>query len=177
MEWLDLALAVAVGLLGANAFADAAGLPRPQPDSFFWPYLSRVAAGIVLFFLTLTLVRYVFRLGQEIVSSLSTVQSRPAMPITIALLVSGTLCVLAVPILSLLDRASSSPSVSSLTPPDPAGPNPPQAGGAAQVPGTLADGGSSIGVLLRPAVASVVLLIGSAILAVGVWSSLKPPPP
>jgi hypothetical protein len=175
--WLAFAMAAAVGLLGANAFADAAGLTQSDPQhSSPGPMLGRVASGLVLFFLTYSLTRYLFRLGERLVSVLSTVRERPVLPITITLLVCGTLCVLGALGLSLYDGPTSA-SVSTPTVNMAGVPNMPQMGNAMRFSGTVSLVGPSISMLVRPLVTLLTLLLGIALLAVGVWGGLRPPEP
>ena len=86
---LMVALAVAIGMLGANAFMDTAGFDASWHRDG-WPFL----CGLVLFFLSFMLLRFLFQLGTQIVSRLGQVRERPGLPITITLLACGTLCVL-----------------------------------------------------------------------------------
>jgi hypothetical protein len=52
-----------------------------------------VCAG-VLFFLSWMLLRFLFQLGIRVVTHLRQIRERPGLPVTITLLVCGTLCVL-----------------------------------------------------------------------------------
>ena len=84
---LVLAIALTVGIVGANALTDAAGFYRDREPM-------QVLCGIVLFFLTWMGLRFLFQLGTQIVLRLGQVRERPGLPISITLLACGTLCVL-----------------------------------------------------------------------------------
>jgi hypothetical protein len=170
--WLSFALAIAVGLVGANAFADAAGFPQYDMRESVGPFFARALAGLVLFFLTFTLVKYLFSLGARLVSLFGATGERPTLPVTMTILVCGTLCVLGALGLSLLD-ARSSANIATPTISLPGAPNMPQMGDM-RISGSLNVGGSSISALVRPLVTLLTLLVGAALLAVGVWSGLKP---
>ncbi len=159
---LVLALALAIAILGANAFADAAGFYDHPWDKD----PTRLLCGIVLFFLSWMLLRFLFQLGTQIVWRLGQIRERPGLPIAITLLACGTLCVLGALLLAWHGETGSL----NMSP-------------AMNLPGNM-PGGNMIphfdvsmrtsGSLLRPLAVCATLAIGVALLALGVWSSLTP---
>jgi len=88
---LSLVLGLAIGIVGANAFGDAAGFPHPSTtDHEPAGAMLRVLCGTVLFFVSWMLLRFLFQLGFQIVWRLGEVRERPGLPITITLLACGT---------------------------------------------------------------------------------------
>jgi hypothetical protein len=163
--WLPWALALAAGLLGANSFSTAAGFPSASnnPQNGEYAVTGWIVSGVVLAFLTFTVVKYLFGLGERLVQLFSTVSDRPALPIAITLLVCGTLCVLGAVGLPVADGHSETRIL-----------NP-----AVQFPGRefvqFSGGAPSITALLvRPLITILALLIGAALMALGIWASLKP---
>ncbi len=163
--WLPWTLALAAGLLGANSFSTAAGFPSASnnPQNSEYAVTGWIVSAVVLGFLTFTVVKYLFGLGERLIELFSTVYDRPALPIAITLLICGTLCVLGAVGLSVADG----PSQASLLNP------------AMQLPGRefvhFSVGAPSITALLvRPLLTIMALLVGTALLAIGVWGSLKP---
>jgi hypothetical protein len=159
--WLVLAIALVIGIVGANALTDAAGFHGQREPMQF-------VCGIVLFFLTWMGLRFLFQLGTLIVLRLGQVRERPALPITITLLACGTLCVLG----ALLVVWHGDTGVLNMSP-------------AVNLPGNMP--GSDMvshldlsmrttGSLIWPMTVCAALVIGVALLALGVWSSLAPPP-
>ena len=159
---LALALAAAIGILGANAFADAAGFY----DSSWGRDPVRPLCGIVLFVLAWMLLRFLFQLGTQVAWRLGQVRERPGLPITIALLACGTLCVLG----SLLVVWHGDPGGMNLSP---AMNLPKDMPGANMLP-RFDLSMRTTGTLIRPLAVSAALVIGVALLALGVWSSLVP---
>lgn len=89
------ALAAAIGFLGANAFADAAGFPRPRNPNDDAGYVAlRVLCGIVVFIISFVVLAHLFRELRALVGALSRSPDRPAAPIALASLVCGTACVI-----------------------------------------------------------------------------------
>lgn len=159
---LVLALAVAIGILGANAFANSAGFLQPNHEREPLVFL----CGFVLFFLSLMLLRFLFQLGTQIVCRLGQIRERPRLPIAITLLACGTLCVLG-SLLLVWHGDTGSLNMS------PAMNLPGNMPGVEMVP--RFDMSMHIsGSLTRPLVVCAALVIGVVLLALGVWSSLVP---
>jgi hypothetical protein len=162
---LALALALAVGIVGANAFADAAGFH----ETAWGQGPVRPLCGFVLFLLSWMLLRFLFQLGIQIVWRLGQIRERPGLPITITLLVCGTLCVLGALLVVWHGNAGDlnmSPTVNV----------PGNMPGAEMIP-RLDVSMRTTGSLIRPLAVCASLVIGVALLALGVWSSLAPAPP
>jgi hypothetical protein len=167
---LVLALALAIGIVGANALGDAAGFRDASQD---WNIptgtFSRVLCGAVLFLVSWMLLRFLFQVGTQIVGRLGQIQARPGLPITITLLACGTLCVLGALLLVWHGNTGSlnmSPAVNL----------PGNMPGADMIP-RLDLSMRTTGSLIRPLAVCAALVIGVALLALGVWSSLAPGPP
>jgi hypothetical protein len=158
---LVVALAVVIGMLGANAFMDAAGFDASWHRDG-WPFL----CGFVLFFLSFMLLRFLFQLGTQIVSRLGQMHERPGLPITITLLACGTLCVLGSLLLVWHGDSGSLNMSPTMNLPG----NLPGANMATQFGMSVRNSGS----LMRPLAVCAALVIGVALLALGVWSSLVP---
>jgi hypothetical protein len=159
--WLVLAISLVIGIVGANALTGAAGFHNEREPMQF-------VCGLVLFFLTWMGLRFLFQLGTQIVLRLGQVRERPGLPITITLLGCGTLCVLG----ALLVVWHSDTGGLNVSP-------------AMNLPGNMpgADMFSNLdlsmrttGSLSRPMAVCAALVIGVALLALGVWASLAPPP-
>jgi hypothetical protein len=164
-RWLPWTLALAAGLLGANSFSTAAGFPPASNNSPNAEYgvTCWVISAVVLGFLTFTLTKYLFGLGERLFELFSVVHDRPVLPVTITFLVCGTLCVLGALGLSVADGP---PSVT-LSHPAMRVPGPEFAPFSAGAPSITA-------LLIRPLVTILSLLVGTALMALGVWASLKP---
>jgi hypothetical protein len=166
---LVLALALAIGIVGANAFADAAGFHDAALDHKGEPtpgMLLRVLCGFVLFLLSWMLLRFLFQLGTQIVWRLGQIRERPGLPITITLLACGTLCVLCALLVVWhgdTGNLNMSPEVNL----------PSNMPGANMVP-RLDLSMRTTGSLIWPLAVCAALVIGVALLALGVWSSLAP---
>lgn len=157
---LVLVLAVAIGILGANAFADAAGFYKEHEPA-------TGVCGVVLFFLSWMVLRFLFQLGTQIVWRLGQIRERPSMPVTITLLACGTLCVLGALLLVWQGGTGSLNMSPAMNLPSnmPGGNMVPQFDMSMRISGSL----------LRPLAVCAALVIGVALLALGVWSSLAPP--
>jgi hypothetical protein len=169
---LVLALALAIAILGAKAFSDAAGFHETSSSMGGYPQpadvLPRIPCGFVLFLLSWTLLRFLFRLGTQIVWRLGQVRERPGLPIAITLLACGTLCVLGALLLVWQGNTGGvnmSPAVNF----------------PGNVPGVNVNmlprldlSMQTSGSLIRPLAVCAALVIGVALLALGVWSSLAP---
>src|SRR6516225_2761739 len=82
--WLSLALALLVGSLGANRFADAAGFPPKATDT---GVIFRVLSGLVVGLATLAVVQFLIRQGHAVVGLLARSNQRPNTAVSITLLV------------------------------------------------------------------------------------------
>ena len=164
---LVLAIALVIGIVGANALTDVAGFHGQREPMQF-------ACGIVLFFLTWMGLRFLFQLGTQIVLRLGQVRERPGLPITITLLACGTLCVLgALLVVWHGDSGDLNLSPAVNVPSNiPGMNNLPNMNMIPQLDLSMRTTGS----LTRPLAVCAALLIGVALLALGVWSSLAPTP-
>ena len=167
---LVLALALATGIVGANAFADAAGFSEASALSEGNPrgILLRVLCGFVLFLLSWTLLRFLFQIGTQIVWRLGEIRERPGLPVTITLLACGTLCVLGALLVAWYGNAGSVNMSPTMNVPG----NMP---GANMVP-RLDLSMRTTGSLIRPLAECAALVIGVVLQVLGVWSSLAPSP-
>jgi hypothetical protein len=154
---LAAALALAVGFLGANAFADAAGFPTPRNPERDSGYVAlRVLCGVVVFVISFVVFVFVFRELRALVHTMARAPVRPAAPVALASLVCGTACVVAALAVQLYGMRN--PVIGF-------GPGPQL---AVQTP------------LMAHLVTLMAFLLGVALIAVGIWSSMgrqSPPPP
>jgi len=96
-KFLTFILGIASGILFANTFADAAGLPDPR---FVERYAEteaivyRVLCGIVVSVLTMAFLPFVLLQTRAGLTALSGITQRPSQPIAITLIVCGTVCLL-----------------------------------------------------------------------------------
>jgi hypothetical protein len=178
---LVLALALAFGVVGANAFADAAGFTAWDTDHPAGQFL-RVLCGFVLFLLSWMLLRFLFQLGTQIVWRLGQVRERPGLPIAITLLACGTLCVLGALLVAWQGNTGSVNMSPTMNLP---GNMPGQLGNMPGLPGNMPGANmvprvdlsmQTTGSLIRPMAVCAAFVIGVALLALGVWSSLAPAP-
>ncbi len=158
------ALALVIAIVGANPFADAAGFYESRWDRD--PV--RPLCGIVLFVLSWMLLRFLFQLGTQIVWQLGRIRERPGLPITITFLACGTLCVLGSLLLAWHGGTSGLDMSPSMNLPS----NMPGRNMVPQIDVSMSM--RTTGSLMRPLAVSAALLIGVALLALGVWSSLPP---
>ena len=148
---LAAALAVAVGFLGANAFADAAGFPAPEDSNRDAGYVAlRVLCGVVVFAVAFVVLAFVFREVRALAHSLARSPVRPAPPVALACVICGTACVLVA--LAVQVYAMRNPTV--------------VAG-----PGFRALVQTPIMVHL---VTLMAFVLGAGLIGVGVWSSMAP---
>jgi hypothetical protein len=147
------ALALAVGFLGANAFADAAGLPVPQDPSRDPGYVFlRVVCGIVVFVVTFVVLSVLFRELRALVHTLARTSLRPGLPIAMTCLICGTACVIAALAVQLYWMRN--PAVGF-------GPRPYM---SVQTP------------LMAHIITLMTFLLGAGLIAVGIWSSMGQAP-
>jgi hypothetical protein len=171
---LGLALALAFGVVGANAFADAAGFTAWDTDHPAGQFL-RVLCGFVLFLLSWMLLRFLFQLGTQIVWRLGQVRERPGLPIAITLLACGTLCVLGALLVAWQGNTGSVNMSPTMTLPDNM-PRPPFMPSEVNLVPRVDLSVQSTGSLTRPLAVCAAFVTGVALLALGVWSSLAPAP-
>ncbi len=133
---------------------------NPNPSMFL-----RVLCGFVLFVLSWMVLRFLFQLGTQVVWRLGQIRERPGLPIAITLLACGTLCVLGA-LLLVWPGVTGGPNMSPTM-------NMP---GAEMIPRfDMSMAMRTSGSLLRPPAVCAALVIGVALSALGVWSSLAPP--
>ena len=105
-RFLVFALALAAAVLGANAFADAAGFDpgnfSRRPELVF----VRVLCGIVVFIVAVALIGASVRAIAWAVDALARTPARPGLPVTLTLIGCGTACVLAMLVVEALAMRS-----------------------------------------------------------------------
>ena len=89
---LVAALAVAVGCLEANSFADAVGIPPFDHDPGY--LFLRILCGGVVAFLTVAVLLVLVREGRALVNLLARTQDRPGMAIALTCIITGVVCLL-----------------------------------------------------------------------------------
>jgi len=154
-NYLPRAIGIALGVLGANTFADAAGFPPiVDADRDAGYVFLRVICGIILAVVTTYLVSASLRAVRVAAAGFSQIHGRPATAVVITLIVTGAFCLLgaiAIP-LCVTHNVPSSFTVS--------------AGGASSMRiGTQLPILSGIEVI-------VTSVVGAALVAVGIWGSL-----
>ena len=143
------ALAVAVGFLGANAFADAAGFPIPRDPNRDAGYVAlRVVCGLVVFAVAWVVFSFAFRELHALAHGLARSQTRPAPPIAMTCLICGTACVIAALLVQLYGLRHPAVTVG------------PGFGASVHTP------------LMAHIVTLAAFLLGVALIAVGIWSSM-----
>jgi hypothetical protein len=174
-----LAVALACGILGANPFADAAGLPVPGDRPGDIAVFFRVICGFVLFLVVLFGLPALSRAVGGVAGRLAEVRARPPLPVAITLIVCGTICVLGAVVLTLSNPSVPSvnmPALTSLPGMHMETPN-----GHLDIPvPSMGSPGASPFVsrgpsLLSVAVVLAALVVGASTIALGVWSALPPP--
>jgi hypothetical protein len=163
-----IAVSVAVGFLGAYPLASSSGL---LGAAYFHDDSSQnsliMSSGIILFFLTLTLIGPTLRLARQILDTLGRVEERPRPPVALMMLFLGTFCAISAMIIQLNAENRPPSSISMNIPGFNAGNNPglnPSPGMAIQPSGTL-----GLGILTI-----LTFLFGTALIGLGIWASLKP---
>ena len=100
---LVLAVSVAVALLGANAFADAAGFPVVRNANYdAGAVMLRILSGIVVFLLSLAVVSALLRAVRAGLGLLARTPERPAQVVGLTMIACGTACVVATLVTELL---------------------------------------------------------------------------
>jgi hypothetical protein len=163
---LIIMLSIVVGILSANAFADAAGLPQVEPDARsddkVVPVLLRILSGVVVALMTAALLPFLISLGRQVVAVLGQTATRPGPWVAIALVICGTLCVLGTLVFELviLDSAPRVQTVISSR-------------------NGLSSGHITLHLrtpLLLQFLALCTFLAGVVLIALGIWSSMQPTP-
>jgi hypothetical protein len=163
-HWLlSLGLALAVGFLGANRFADAAGFPREGARD--WATTSRVLSGFVVGLLTFAVVQFLLYQTRAAVNALARSPRRPGTAGAVALLACGMLCFVGVIALEwhLTTSGATASQAVDLRP---------FGGGSAQV-----SVGNNQPPLMGHIVAVFVFMAGAALTALGVWGTMQPAGP
>lgn len=168
---LNLSVAVAAAFLGAIPLASEAGyyVPDQYNNGRGSEYIV-LAAGI-LFFLTLSAMIPLTRLGSALLDSLGRAETRPVPAVALGLILCGTLCVISSVWLAWSARVSA-----------------PEAMARAMQMHANGGNGMSInfsgpaGGLVTSSFAPMILtilafLLGSSLIGLGVWSSLDPANP
>ena len=152
---LVLALAVSAAFLGANAFADATGFP-PVGDmgDQAGPIALRILCGLVVFLVSLAVLGALLRGFRTLAGVLARAADRPTLAPTLAMLIGGTACVIATPVIEVVATRSAAPRVTMDV----------GFGG-----GVAVQSGIPIAVHLASLAA---LTVGVALVGIGVWSSL-----
>ena len=147
-----IVLALALGLLGATSFSDAAGFSGLRDEGVRSFLL--VLSGIVVFGLALVLIHILIRLVQGAIGLLARTVGRPGFAVVLTLIISGTVCILA----SLAAEFY----------------------GVRSIRIVASDMGGSVSAqapLVLTVLAILAFLAGAALVAVGVWGSIHPAPP
>jgi hypothetical protein len=153
---LPLGCALLIGFVGGRSVAERAGAlsSMMSPRGFESVYVSDsnfvAFAMILLAFFVYAFIRFLLQLGQRVVTLLAQIQTRPPVWLTVAILGSGVLCLLAAVILQW-HAASTSARLQDLS---------------IKVETPLMVSITTIGVLLA----------GLVLLAIGIWSSIPPRP-
>ena len=161
-RFLTFVLALAVGCLGANPFADTAGWPAVQPGQHPGDAIAfRVLGGFLVGLVALALLRLLVQQSQAVTDALSRTTTKPGQVLAVTLVVCGTLCLLGTLVLEWYLVSSpvslaQAASISGL------------GGGAAQVVLSVQ------APLLGHLAAMATFLAGMAQIALGVWSSIHP---
>jgi len=158
-RYLPLAAAIAVGVLGANTFADAAGFAavvdaEREPGHVF----VRVVCGVILAFLAAVIVSATMRSVAIVGAILAQTRGRPVTAVAITLITSGALCLLGAAAIPLC-YVRNSPASFSLS-----------AGSASSV--TI---GTPLPILCIVATI-ITIAVGMALAAIGIWGSLPEAP-
>jgi hypothetical protein len=146
-----IVLALALGLVGATSFSDAAGFSGLRDEDVRSFLL--VLSGIVVFGLTLVLIRILIRLVQGAIGLLARTAGRPGFAVVLTLIISGTVCILA----SLAAEFYGIRSIRIV---------------ASDMGGSV----SAQAPLMLTVLAILAFLAGAALVAVGVWGSIHPAP-
>jgi hypothetical protein len=149
-----LAISLAVAVLGAKRFAAAAGVNPRQDEPI-------VLCGIVLGLLTLAVLMSLLHLGRQVVGVLARSPARPGPTVGLALIIGGTVCVLAALGVQLYESGRAVSGTTTLSVP--------AVGGSARVDAQASDAS-----VVAPVIPVAVLVAGAALVALGIWSSSVP---
>ena len=152
-----IAASVAVGFLGAYPLASASGLMRVEVSRE--PSLIITISGIILFFVTVSLIGPTIRLIQSIVGTLKGIEERPKTSVSVTMLFLGTLCAISAMIIQLNTSRSEGVAMNFNAPGFNMAPQM-----ALQSSGSFAPGLLTI----------LTFLLGVALIGLGIWGSLKP---
>jgi hypothetical protein len=153
--YLGPVVAIAVGVLGANGFADAAGFPAVVSAERDAGYIViRVICGCIVAILTTAILASAQRLAQIIAGSLSHTRGRPVTAVVITMIAAGAVCLIAATVMPFhfIHNAPTSISMSS-------------------------EGASSVSVGVSAPILSLIgmlimIIVGALLVAVGIWGSL-----
>jgi hypothetical protein len=152
-----LAVAVAVGFLGASPFTMASGLIPGLGLDFHSVGPLTTVSGVILFILTLALLGPVTRLVQKTLEALGRVEERPGPAVTLGMLGMGTLCAIAAMVVQYNALGAQSSGLTM------------HVGNMPSQVVVQSAGSFGLGVL-----SILTFLLGAAMIALGIWASLKP---
>ena len=152
-----IAASVAVGFLGAYPLASASGLMKAEVSHE--PSIIITISGIILFFATVSLIGPTIHLIQSIVGTLRAIEERPKTSVAVTMLFLGTLCAISAIIMQVNAPRSDGVSMNL---------NAPEFSVAPQV-ATQSSGSFALGLLTI-----LTFLLGTGLIGLGVWASLKP---
>jgi hypothetical protein len=150
-----LAIAVAVGFLGASQFAWASGMIQGGVVSEYAINVLTLVSGIILFVLTLSLIGPFTRLVRSVLDALSRVEERPGPAVALGMLGLGTLCAITAMLVQYSALSSQSKGVAM---------NVHNTSFIVQYSGSF-----GLGVLTI-----LSFLLGASMIGLGIWASLKP---
>jgi len=144
-------VALALALLGARPFADAAGFSEAQEwDVRAWLL---VLSTLVIFALVLILIRFLVGLSHSVIGVLGRTTNRPSFAVVLTLIISGAVCILAALLAEFYSVRSIRITASEMG-----------ARVSAYAPFTLT------------MLAILAFLAGVALVAIGIWGSIHPAP-
>ena len=162
---LIASLALVVAFLGANPFADAVGIPREDVHRTSTPIILRFVCGLVVLYATFSVLRFLVGHVRAAVRGLVGSEARPDRGLTLAILICGTLCVLAA--LYVQIYASAHPNGGRV--------GPTMSFNAGGPGGSLNMEAHPEGSLALNLLSVLTFLAGAGLLAFGIWGSLKRP--
>jgi hypothetical protein len=152
--YLVPAVAIAVGILGANSFADAAGFPpivsgEQEPGHV----MLRLVCAIVVGVLSAAVFATLLRLVRVLSIKLSETRGRPSTAVAITLIACGTVCLLGALAIPLYIHHASAASISL----------------------TMTNASVSLDQtsILSVLATIVTITAGAALTAIGIWGSLR----
>ncbi len=171
-RFLIMILGIVVGMLGANSFADAVGLPDPRFLPSYnneGPIVGRVVCGFVVMLLAIGSLIFLARIIRHAIADLAQVTAKPRPPMPLTLVGCGTLCLLGALIFEWYLASYVAPANAAATLVNKMIQGDPGASAA-----TLSIHAQSSPV--AQVVAIFTFLAGIAMIAIGIWSSLNAPP-